>query len=206
MIIPIAALVILLFFATLEYYFGERRKSWTAYIAWYLVIVGSMYFAKGYCDECHLCGKRESYIKDWRTLPEYKFVPKGTPERYINEDDSISEVCLKIIRGTDRSTAWASYEIHKDKGQDFYEAAEKSTWYFPKLSDRETAKMVFLSAAAAIPGPPNIRLVAATIALCVQYGLCCIDEYYDMEYNLNMSKFHYRMADAFYEHIQANGW
>jgi|SRR5688572_13661754 len=197
MIIPISAISILLFFAIMEYFVGERRKCWSSYIVWFFVILGSMYFAKVY-----------GYQKDFEDqFCRYaKFVPNGTPDHYINEDNTLSESCLRLVRATDKETAWQSFKIHRDKGKEYFKKAEQSCWYMPTLKDREKAKMAFTTAISAVPGPWGVRLVTATLTFLGQYGICCIDEYFDIEYSLNMASYHFRLADAFHNHLESKGW
>jgi hypothetical protein len=197
MIIPLAALVILSLYATLEYFWGERRKCWSSYITWFFVILGSMYFAKAYGYEDYEVACYHAPIK---------FVPEGTPSNYINDDNTLSEACLEIVRSTDRDIAKMSFILHRDKGRKFYKQGEQGCWFMPTLKQREKAKMAFSTAIAAVPGPLSIRLVAATLSLLGQYGICCIDEYYNIEENLKMASYHFRLADAFHDHIQKNGW
>lgn len=197
MIIPIAALVILVFYATLEYFWGERRKCWSSYIGWFFVILGSMYFAKACCYEEYEIACYHAPVK---------FVPEGTPDHYINDDNTLSQACLRVIRATDRQTARMSFRLHRDKGREYYKKGEEGCWYMPTLKQREKAKMAFTTAIASVPGPWSFRLAAATLSLLGQYGICCIDEYYDIEHNLKMASFHFRMADAFHDHMQKNGW
>ena len=198
MIIPIAAFVILLFYATLEYLWGERRKCWSSYIMWFFVILGSMYFAKAYAYE--------DKIENHYDHSPVKFVPEGTPHEYINDDNTLSRACLRVIRSTDRQTAKQSFKIHVQKGKYFYKEGKDGCWLLPIPKQRDLAKMAFATSVAAIPGPIGVRLVAATLSCLAQYGICCIDEYYNIEHNLNMAHFHFRMADAFHDHMQKNGW
>lgn len=196
MLIIISAFIFINLFAFLEYFFGERRKCWSSYIMWFFVILGSMYFAKAYGHEeyeehfCHAA----------------KFVPDGVPANYLNDDNSLSEDCIRLIRSTDKQEARWSFEIHKNKGKDFFKKGEKACWYMPTVSQREKAKMAFTSALAAVPGPMSCRLVMATLSLLGQYGICCIDEYFDIEYNLKMASYHFRLADAFDDYIYDRGW
>ncbi len=197
MITILAAFVFVFLFGTLEFFFGERRRDWSSYIMWFFVILGSMYFSKAYCYE-------EDEIPCYHA--PMKFVPEGTPDHYIKDDNSLSQACLKVVRATDRQTAKMSFRLHRDKGRDFYKKGEDGCWYMPTLKQREKAKMAFTTAIAAVPGPWSFRLAAATISLLGQYGICCIDEYYDIEYNLKMASYHFRLADAFHDHVQNNGW
>ncbi len=197
MITILFAIIIVNLFAVLEYLFGERRKSWSSYIMWFFVILGSMYFSKAYCYE-------EEEIPCYHA--PVKFVPEGTPDHFINEDNTLSPSCLKVVRTTDKRTARMSFRLHRDKGKEFFKKGEKGCWYMPTLKQREKAKMAFTTAIAAVPGPMSLRLVAATVSILGQYGICCIDEYYDIEYNLKMASYHFMLADAFHDHIQNNGW
>jgi len=192
-----SALVIVAFFAAFESVYADRRKDWSSYIMWFFVILGSMYFSKAYCHEEHY----HSYCR------AAKFVPQGTPDYYINDDNSLSEACLKLIRSSDKQAAIWSFELHRNKGKEFYKKGEDSCWYMPSLKQREKAKMAFTTAMALLPaGTLGVRLVASTLTLLGQYGICCIDEFFDIEYNLKMASYHFRLADAFHDHMQSKGW
>jgi hypothetical protein len=108
MITILAAFSIVVLFATLEFFFGERRRDWSSYIMWFFVILGSMYFSKAYCyQDCEVA---------YYHAP-VKFVPDGTPDYYINDDNSLSKACLKVVRNTDRQTARMSFRrVKKDAG------------------------------------------------------------------------------------------
>lgn len=66
--------------------------------------------------------------------------------------------------------------------------------------------MVFNTGMAMIPGPISFKLVAGILALAGQYGLSCIDEWHDIEFNMNMSRYHFMLVDAYYKHIKSHGW
>jgi len=96
--------------------------------------------------------------------------------------------------------------LHREKGEEYFNAAKEICWYLPRVSDREKAKIAFISMMAVFPGPIQLKLVLGVGALLTEYGICCIDAFYDVDFNMNMSTFHYRLADAFYDHIKKNGW
>lgn len=195
MIVLFFAIGIISFIILAEYCLGQKKHIGT-YLFWFLVILGSMYAAKGYCQD---------YVEINYTRA-CKFVPQGTPNNFINEDGTLSEICLKKVRSTDKKSAHKSLTLHKEKGTEYFQTARDICWYLPKLSDREKAKMIFGTVMAALPGPPQLKIVSATLAALGQYGICCIDEYYEIDYNMNMSRFHFMLVDAFYEHIKEKGW
>lgn len=215
MLILYFAIGIITFIAISERVLGQKQSIHT-YIFWFLVVLGSMYAAKGYCepnlsdffnnDEVYAYLEGDEPVDYVLENYECKFVPPGTPSNYINEDGTLSKVCLKIVESTDKNIAYQSLKAHREKGEEHYSEAKSICWYLPKLSEREKAKMVFLSVIAAFPGPLHLKAVAATIALLGQYGICCIDEYYDIDFNMAMSRYHFMLADAFRDHIKKNDW
>ena len=197
----------------------RQKQSIHTYFFWFLVILGSMYTAKGYCSTSigdffideevfHVDDIEEPEEwpdQDWIGEYQVKFVPPGTPSHYINENGTLSKACLNRIQSTDKNTAHQSLKLHMEKGEECFREAQKICWYLPKLSEREKAKMVFTTVLAAFPGPLHLKAIAATIALLGQYGICCIDEYYDVDFNMEMAKYHFMLADAFAAHIKNNG-
>lgn len=191
----------------------KQQQELGRYIVWFFVILSSMYMAKIYCEEP--IRLRKQRITGY-TLPlkdedgEYicicKFVPPGTPDEFINDDNSLSKEVLKIIKSTDKITAKQSLRLHKEKGLHYYKEAKKICWYFPNLSQRDKLKMAFTTTIVAIPGPIHVKTIMAISNLLLQYGLHIIDGFYEIEFNLNMSEYHYRMAEAFKDHIKKNDW
>ncbi len=210
MLVPLFALGITSFYALMEHLTGQRQ-TFVRYFVWYFAIVGSMYMAKAYCDDVHddihadyIWDNQDDDEIDWDI--QCKFVPPGTPSNYINADDSLSEKCLQKVKSTSREIAYDSLAMHKEKGEEYYNTAKEICWYLPNVSDREQAKIAFTAVVALFPGPIHYRLVAATGAMLAQYGICCIDAFYDVDFNMNMSKFHFRLVNAFHDHIKSNGW
>ena len=135
-----------------------------------------------------------------------KFVPDGTPSSFINDDDTLSKECLRIIKSTDKTIAHESFRLHKQHAHDYYKKAKEWCWYYPEVSKREKLKTIFLSAVATVPGTVRTKTISALLVFFAQYGIYCIDSYFDMEHNLHMSKYHFQMVDAYRKHIKNNGW
>lgn len=195
----------------------KQQQSLGHYFLWFFVVLTSMYMAKIYCAEPIYKKKHDfvipsltledkDYDEDEGFIHECKFVPPGTPPEFINDDNSLSKAVLKIIISTDKNTAKQSLKLHKEKGLHYYKEAKNICWYFPNLSQRDKLKMAFTTTIAAIPGPIHVKTIMAISTLLLQYGLHVIDGFYDIEFNLNMSEYHYRMAEAFKDHIKKNDW
>lgn len=136
----------------------------------------------------------------------HRFVPPGTPDNFINKDGTLSDVVLKQIQATNDVLAYNSLSLHKEKAEKYYLEARDMCWYLPNLSERDKAKMAFTTVLAMLPGPITHKVIAAIIAMAGQYGLSCIDEWHDIEFKMNMSRYHYMVADAFQKHINNKNW
>ena len=193
----------------------KQQQSLGHYLVWFFVILSSMYMAKIYCDEPRY-KKNQSFTiptlihedddENEEFVLQCKFVPPGTPPELINDDDSLSKLMLKLMKSTDKNTAKQSLRLHKEKGLYYYKEAKNICWYFPNLTQRDKLKMAFTTTITVMPGPIHVKTIMAISTLLLQYGLHVIDGFYEIEFNLNMSKYHYRMAEAFKEHIKNKEW
>lgn len=191
----------------------NQRKPFHEYFFWFLVLLAGMYAAIGYCDlkednfRSEIIQRLEDFDDDdYKYLYQIKFVPPGTPKNYITEDGKLSEVCLNRIRMTNKQIAYQSLAVQREKGEEYYLLAKDICWYLPDLKAREKAKIVFITVMASIPAPKAVKAVVAIMAMLTEYGICCIDAYYELDFNLNMSKFHYMVAEAYENHIKDKGW
>lgn len=206
--------------ALLEYV-SNQMKNPASYIYWFLFILAALYAGKvyGFAQDDFITKNEIRWDKfeaptyeelDDDLFSEFdydcKFVPPGTPSSYINEDDTLSKEVLRIIKSTNKVSAYESRRLHKEHAHDYYRKVKDFCWYFPDISMRERLKSIFLAAAAAVPGPLQTKTAIALLALFTQYGVYCIDGYYEMEFNLNMSKYHFNMVNAFRDHIKDKGW
>lgn len=209
MLVVFFGLGILFWVILMDFVTGQRQSS-ARYFLLFFIILTSMYTAKGYCD-FYEDNFEYAYLLDEEDdappkMCEVKFVPPGTPSNYINEDGSLSKTCLKVVESTNKTLAFESMKLHAEKGEYHYMAAKEICWYLPKVKDRDVAKMAFTTTLALFPGPIHWKLVVATGALLTEYGICCIDAFYDIDFNINMAIFHFRLQDAFHKHIKNNGW
>ena len=218
--------IALFFIATVAFleYISNQMKNPASYIYWFLFILAALYAGKIYGFSPHDNIHKQEIRWDRFEVPTFeeleddnddtlpgisydcKFVPPGTPSSYINDDDSLSETVLKIVNNTGETCALQSYRLHKEHAHDYYKKVKEFCWYYPDIPMREKLKSIFLSAAAAIPGPVQTKTLVALLAAFTQYGVYCIDNYYEMEFNANMAKFHFQMVSAFRKHIRNNNW
>lgn len=203
-----------------EYMKLITRRKWDDYIILFLIILSSCYVGKTYGREVNL---RNPVINEETTFlvqySEYyevifethhdmscKFVPPGTPAKYVNEDGTPSEAVWKTIRKCNQQIARESLRLHQEKCQEFFWEADRLTIYLPETSNSHTIRTLFTTMMATVPASGCSKLCVAVAAFITQYGLDVYDEYERVMFNLNMCKWHYNCANMFKQYIEEKGW
>jgi hypothetical protein len=114
------------------------------YFIWGMIILGSLYTHKIYCEEVFDIGNN---VVDRSTFSQdFKFVPKGVPSSHVNEDGTPSLEAVRLIKATSRANAYRGLNHHANKTQEHEDALYNLCWYLPEATTCEKAKLAFTGA------------------------------------------------------------
>ena len=133
------------------------RKCFGEMFFWFWMIYTAALAGKAYCDEV-VCPSHQVqfYLEKLEYTPQShqiycKFIPRGTPDYYVNEDGTPSDYVWRQVKGCDRRTAYASKELHREKSLEYFRLANSATLFLPQNTTVQHLRSVFLASMATIP-------------------------------------------------------
>ena len=177
----IRAVVLIIPLVCFAYFTSELKKQWGWYIGLFLFF----------------------WLVQWYFAPlanSYEYTPRARVEIAQLMQQPHAALTQKT-----RAQYLSNAEYHTNKAFEEYNTARDICWWLPRQSDREKArKAITTFGTIALPTTPLHRCMATLIGLLVQYGVDCVDEWYNIKELLESAQYNSEMAQVYRDLVNNN--